>query len=452
MIDVEKRGTPTVALTARHFVEDAHISAEILGLSALPLAVVPETFTNSSADRIHRMVGEALDQIEAALTRAPLPREPKRQKPAERLALEGEDPLDCVERFNALFVAEGWSDGLPLVPPTPRAVERMVTASRLAPDAVVVKGLYPGMGVATAQKIAINGVMAGCRPEHMPVLIAMVRAYEGLGVAGKIQAMSTGPNAPVVLLSGPVISQLGFNNATCVAGPGSPSHVNTVVGRALRLILMNIGQNYPGVMDMDTIGTANKYSFCLAENAERSPWEPWNVLQGFDRETSTCSIALVYPGPDLYDFTATRAEELLSTLATLTGSYIGVAGVGRWLYGGWQDPETKKHIKERNIVLLAPAHAALFGQDGLSRAEAQQALHQKSRIPFRQLFSTTVRPLAPALLQAHPELSWLLDQPDTLVCTAETPDCYEYFVTGGDAGRSQFLFAGSDVSTVPIDV
>jgi hypothetical protein len=328
----------------------------------------------------------------------------------------------------------------------------MLAATPLAPDTVVVEGLYPGLGMATVEKIAINGIMAGCRPEQMPVLIAMVRAYEGLGIAGKIQAMSTGPNAPVVLISGPVIRRLGFNNATCVAGPGSPSHVNTVVGRALRLILMNIGQNYPGLMDMDTIGSANKYSFCLAENADRSSWEPWNVRHGFDREASTVSIALVYPGPDLYDFTATRAEELLSTLATLTGSYIGGAGIGRWLYGGWQDPVTKQPLKERNIVLLAPAHAALFARDGWSLAEAQRVLHQKSRIPFRQLFSTTVRPQAPALLQAHPELSWLLDQPDTLVGMAEAPDCFEFFVTGGDAGRSQFLFAGSDVSTAVIEL
>lgn len=451
MIAVEAQGAPTVTLTARHFVEDAHMTAEILGHSSLPLAVVPGTFTNAAADQIQRMVGAALEEIEAGLTRTPPARPLKLRKPTDRLHVEGEELLECVERFNAMFVAEGWSDGLPLVPPTPRAVGRMLAATPLAPDTVVVRGLYPGLGLATVEKIAINGVMAGCHPAHLPVLLAMVRAYEGLGIAGKIQAMSTGPNAPLVLISGPVIRRLGFNNATCVAGPGSPSHVNTVVGRALRLILMNIGQNYPGLMDMDTIGTANKYSFCLAENADRSPWEPWNVQRGFTADTSTLSIALVYPGPDLYDFTATRAEELVDTLATLTGSYIGGAGIGRWLYGGWQDPVTKRPLKERNVVLLAPAHAALMAQDGWSRSAAQQALHQKSRIPFRRLFSTTVRPAAQALLATRPELSWLLDQPETLVSMAEAPDCFEFFVTGGDAGRSQFLYAGSDIATAPIE-
>ena len=423
-----------------------------MGLPELPLAVVDDTFTNAPHDHIRAMVKSALAQVEEALTKAPPPRERMLSKPAERLTVDGDDLLDCVENFNRLFVEQGWSDGLPLVPPTPRAVERMLSRSDLSPETIIVKGLYPGLGVATVEKIAINGVMAGCHPEHMPVLLAMVRAYEGLGIPGKIQAMSTGPNAPLVLISGPVIKKLGFNNSTCVAGPGSPSHVNTVVGRALRLILMNIGQNYPGLMDMDTIGTANKYSFCLAENAERSPWEPWNVYKGFDKETSTVSIALVYPGPDICDFTATRAEEMLDTLSTLTGSSIGGAGIGRWLYGGWQDPETKKPIRERNVILLAPAHAALMGRRGWSRAEAQQYLHQKSRIPFRLLFSSSVRPIASALMVAHPELSWLLDQQDTMISMAEGPDCYEFFVTGGDAGRSQFLYAGSVVSTVAIDI
>src|SRR5450756_480514 len=135
----------------------------------------------------------------------------------------------------------------------------------------------------------------------MPVLIAMVKAYDATGANGKTQAMSTGPNAPLVMVSGPIVQKLGFNYSTCVVGPGSPSRVNTVIGRALRLILMNVGFAYPGSMEMDTLGTPAKYSFCVAENLERSPWEPWNVYKGFDKDLSTVSIALVYPGPDIYN-------------------------------------------------------------------------------------------------------------------------------------------------------
>lgn len=427
------------------------MTGELLGLVKVPLAIVPETITNQSPERIRAMVAAAVSQVEEGFTRQPEASESQAVRPTEIETIKSDDEMECFERFNELFVERGWSDGLPLVPPTPRLVERMLANSRLSSDTILVNELYPGLGIATVEKIAINGVMAGCRPEHMPVLLALIRAYEKLGFLGKTQAMSTGPNAPLVLISGPIIQRLGFNNSTCVAGPGSPSHVNTVVGRALRLMLMNIGQAYPGVMDMDTIGTPNKYSFCLAENAERSPWDPWGVEKGFGRDTSTLSISLVYPGPDVCDFTATTPEELLGTLATLTGNYIGVASIGRWLYGGWQDPETKKLHRERNVLLLAPAHAALMERRGWSKADVQNYLYDKSRIPFGTLYTNGIRPLSSGLKAAHPELSWLLDQPETRVAITDGPDCFEVFVTGGDAGRSQFYYGGSEMSTVAIE-
>src|SRR5690606_32726792 len=138
---------------------------------------------------------------------------------------------------NRAAIERGWSDGFPLVPPTPEAVERMLTGAPMDRDAVIAEALYPGLGIATLEKIAINGVMAGCRPEHMPVLVALVQAYVGTGAMGKTQAMSTGPNAPLVLISGPIVERLRFNNSTCTLGPGSASYANTVIGRALRLIL-----------------------------------------------------------------------------------------------------------------------------------------------------------------------------------------------------------------------
>ena len=452
MISIEKKGRPTVSFTSRHFVKDAQTTAEVLGLPEVPLAIVNETITNQAPDRIRSMIAGTVEQVEEGLTRPVQAGGPGQSRRSEREVVEGEDQIECFEQFNSLFVERGWSDGLPLVPPTPRLVDRMLAGTRLSPETVIVNGLYPGLGVATVEKIAINGVMAGCHPEHMPALIALMRAYEGLGFLGKTQAMSTGPNAPLILISGPVIQRLGFNNSTCVAGPGSPSHVNTVVGRALRLMMMNIGQAYPGVMDMDTIGTPNKFSFCLAENAERSPWTPWNVDKGFDKDTSTLSITMVYPGPDVCDFTATNSEEMLNTLSTLTGNYIGVASIGRWLYGGWQDPDTKKLHRERNVLLLAPSHAALMERDGWSREDVQNYLYEKSRIPFGTLYSNGVRPKEAGLKAAHPELMWLLDQPDTKIAITDGPDCFEVFVTGGDAGRSQFYYGGSELSTVAIEL
>ena len=385
MVQLEKAGVPTVSLTARHFERDARTSGAIMGLGAIPLAVVDETFTSHSDAQIEAMVVTAIDAIEKSLTTAPLEMAAKTAARVERESFEGDDLLDCADRFNRAAIEYGWSDGFPLVPPTPRAVERMLAGCPLAPDTIIAQALYPGLGIATLEKIAINGVMAGCRPEHLAVLIALVRAYVGTGAMGKTQAMSTGPNAPLVLISGPIIERLGFNNSTCALGPGSVSHVNTVIGRALRLILMNIGQAYPGKMDMDTIGTANKYSFCVAENAAKSPWKSWNVEQGFAFETSTLSVALVYPGPDVLDWTATTPEGFLDTLASLTAHYSGTASIGRWLYGGRAEPESGKKILERNIILLAPEHARIMKEHNWSRADVGRYLYRKSRMPFKDL-------------------------------------------------------------------
>ena len=451
MIQLEKAGVPTVALTARHFERDARTSAEIMGLAAVPLAVVEETFTSHSDAQIQAMVDTAIDAIEKSLTTAPMEVANKGAARVERENFEGDDLLDCAERFNRAAIERGWSDGFPLVAPTPRAVERMLAGCPLAPNTVIAEALYPGLGIATLEKIAINGVMAGCRPEHFALLVALVRAYIGTGAMGKTQAMSTGPNAPLVLISGPIIERLGFNNSTCASGPGSVSYVNCVIGRALRLILMNIGQAYPGSMDMDTIGTPNKFSFCLAENAAKSPWQPWNVEKGFAPETSTLSIALVYPGPDVLDWTSTTPEGFLDTLVSLTAHYRGTASIGRWLYGGRAEPESGRKILERNIILLSPEHARLMKEHNWSRADVGAYLYRNSRMPFKDLYSPLVRHKDEALAKAYPELMWLLDEPETLIPTAERPECYESFVVGGEAGRSQYLFGGSEVSTVAID-
>ena len=451
MVQLEKAGIPTVSLTARHFERDARTSGAIAGLGAIPLAIVEETFTSHSSEQIQSMVNGAMDDIVKSLTTAPMEVTTKAAQHVEREKFDGDDLIDCVGNFNRAAIERGWSDGFPLIAPTPQAIERMLAGCPLAPNTVIADALYPGLGIATLEKIAINGVMAGCRPEHLAVLVALVRAYVGTGAMGKTQAMSTGPNAPLVMISGPIIERLGFNNSTCAAGPASESYVNTVIGRALRLILMNIGQAYAGKMDMDTIGTPNKYSFCLAENAGKSHWKPWNVEHGFPAETSTLSIALVYPGPDVLDWTATTPEGFLDTLTSLTAHYTGTASIGRWLYGGRAEPESGRKILERNIILLAPEHARIMKEHNWSRADVGKYLYRNSRMTFKDLYSPMARDRDEALAKAYPEMMWLLDAPETLIPTAERPECYECFVVGGEAGRSQYYFGGSEVSTVAID-
>jgi hypothetical protein len=316
---LERRGIPTVSYTAAGFVQDARRSAVTFGLPELPIAVVPTPFTNQPPERIRAMVEGAIGQVVAGLTR-PLPMaEPPREGVVlleeEWLTFTGEDQLAAAREMNERFLSYGWGDGLPLVPPTEQAIEGMLRGTRRGPDDVVAV-LEPGFGLATVKKIAANAVMAGCRPEHLPVVLAAVQCLAEPKIYLRNKAMSTGPHAPLLWVNGPIRRRIGLNSGVCALGPGACSFANTVIGRAVRLCMMNIGHTYPGVSDMDTIGSPLKYSACVAENEEASPWPPYHVEHGFDRETSTLTLLFVYGICELHDFQSTEPERLTEVFAT----------------------------------------------------------------------------------------------------------------------------------------
>ena len=187
---------------------------------------------------------------------------------------------DDVESIYDYFCEQGWTDGLPIIPPTPERVERVLRSH--PGDPAEVMGVIPHLkGEATVERIAIAMVMAGCLPEHLPVVAAAVRAT--MSPRFNIQAVQSTTNAiaPLLILNGPVIDRLGFNARENVFGQGT--RANATVGRAMRLILVNIGGADPGKLDRATHGHPGKYSYCVAENEDDSPWEPLHVERGFDR-------------------------------------------------------------------------------------------------------------------------------------------------------------------------
>src|SRR3989442_5731270 len=176
MVELERRGIPTVIFTAKTFVDDAQRTAAHLGLPGLPLAVVPLPFTNQKPAAVHAMAEAAFEQIVAGLTRpVEEPAHTERRVAEERLTYEGADALAAWEAMNADFLARGWSDGFPLAAPTERAVTAMLKGTKRAAGQQV-GTLQPGFGIRTDEKLAIAAVMAGCDPEHLPLLIAAVRA------------------------------------------------------------------------------------------------------------------------------------------------------------------------------------------------------------------------------------------------------------------------------------
>jgi hypothetical protein len=457
MSELEKRGIATVNYTSTQFVEDAHWSSRIFGIPELPLAEVALPFTNRDPETIARMVDGALVRVIEALTRPAAEIVPVttawehiKLDPSPTLSYRGEDLLDCFDRMQAAFVENRWSDGLPLIPPTRAKVDTMVEASGLPGDHVL--GVFaPGAGIGTVEKVAANAVMAGARPDAMPVILAMLDCALEPSIGLRTFAMSTGPQAPVVMVSGPYADAIGMNHSTCALGPGSTSQVNVAIGRTLRLCMMNVGHSYPGVSDMDTIGSSLKFSACVAENEARNPWSPFRVQQGFAAEDTTVTVNVPYGVCELFDFQNYRPEKLIECFATVAANTCGSPSNGVWLVKSNADLAMGYpfHGFFQNLILLCPEHADAFASAGWSVDDIKKAMHGACRMPFRKLMLNKPEQ---SFRVAHPELLHLLDAPDTEVDVFPSPECWDIFVVGSDAGRSLFFFGGTNSVTKRVKV
>jgi hypothetical protein len=206
------------------------------------------------------------------------------------------DDIDLAQRAIAYYFEQGYTDGLPVVPPSPALVAAFLATVARAPDEVVVSVEHLDR-YCTVELGALNAAMAGCLPAHFPVLIAALDALDntshgGLG-GGMIQ--STSGQSQLVIVNGPVRNDLAFNSRGNIFGPGF--RANATLGRALRLIILNVLNVLPHEFDQSTQGTPAKYSFCIAENEEESPWEPLHVERGYQASESvvTCHFARSTP-------------------------------------------------------------------------------------------------------------------------------------------------------------
>jgi hypothetical protein len=454
LCELERRGIPAVGYTAAIFDEDSRFSLKAFGVPEACPVIVPECFSNKTPTQISEMVDDAMDIVVEMLTRdrslfGELPQFSEFfNDTATTEIYTGADLLDAFDEMQRAFVRNGWSDGLPLVPPTHAKVEAMIEAS--GRDGSEVVGLFaPGFGVGTVRKIAANAVMAGCRPEAMPIVMATMDCILEPSIGLRTWAMSTGPQAPMILVSGPIADEIGMNRGICALGPGSISEVNVAIGRSLRLIMMNVGLSYPGITDMDTIGTPHKFSFCVAENEERTPWDPWRVQQGYSLDESTVTVNVPYGMTEFFDFKNSDPERLVESWSTLTSQAVGTPAAGAWLIkvNAPLEEGYPFHGVFSNMLLMAPDHAEVFAQAGWTPDDIKQAIHRRTKLPFREIM---LNQEYDAFRTSHPELSWLEDAPETMVTVNPSSDCFEFFVVGASAGRSQFCFGGTNSVTKPV--
>lgn len=199
---------------------------------------------------------------------------------------EARIPINAAEQIEFCY-ARGWTDGLPVVPPTPDLVKDMLEAGGFTSSAVVAE-IPSRTTIVTAEKVAINAVMAGCKPEYMPVVAAAVKALAAPEFGLHHVASGHTGSTIMVIVNGPIAKQLGINATNNLFGPGP--RANATIGRALRLVLLNCLNYRPGVSDRATMSTPGKYTCCIAENEDNHPWEPWHVERGFKPEDSTVTL------------------------------------------------------------------------------------------------------------------------------------------------------------------
>jgi hypothetical protein len=284
----------------------------------------------------------------------------------DRFASEILETEDNLEQINRAYYTRGWTDGLPIIPPTEERVRRMLAGTTRDPQEVLGR-MPPRWGEATVEKVAINAVMAGCLPAYMPVLLTAVAAMlePQFNLYG-IQA-TTHPVAPLLILNGPLARALEVNSGYNAYGPGW--RANATIGRAIRLILLNIGGGAPGTGDRSTQGSPAKFSYCIAENEARNPWTPLHVARGFAPETSTVTVWGGESPHNINDHVSQSAANLLTTIAD-TAATMGMNN----LYLN----------NTEMLIVLGPEHAATIAADGWSRQDVQQFLFERARVPLKR--------------------------------------------------------------------
>ncbi len=336
--------------------------------------------------------------------------------------------LDVADDIRTAFgeiYERGWTDGLPVIPPKQEYVEEMLAANGLPADEVVAR-IAPEGAAATVEKIAVNAVMAGCRNEYLPVVIAAVRAIAQPQFNLLWVQATTNPVAPLVVINGPIREALDVNCGRGALGPGR--RANATIGRAVRLVMLNIGGGKPGEIDKSALGQPAKYTFCMGELEEESPWQPLHVERGMADGENAVSVFGVQ-GLTSIRTPFSRPESILKMLANAMAVY------GNNSYNnGTGNP----------VLVFTPGYAQLFHNAGWSKLNVKEWLFEHTKVPVSLL------PSEPS--QTGHRKPRVLEGDDRL-CICEKPDDIMIVVAGcAEPYHMTYLpSAGStDMATAPI--
>ena len=334
--------------------------------------------------------------------------------------------LDVIDAADAIewCLDNGWSDGLPVVPPEPRIVDEFLAQSPWDPAAILLHEPVRGIEV-TAHTVIVNAVLAGCRPAYLPVIGAALAAMSHPDFRVHIPASSTGGAAPVLVVNGPIRDTIALNDGPNLFGPGA--RANATIGRCIRLVLRNALGALPGGLDMATQGWFGKYTACFGEREEASPWAPLHVRRGFPADASTVTVLACESAHNIHTCSGATADMVLTTAIDV------VRCLG-------------SHSDGQGFVVIGPEHAGIFGAAGITAEDLQVLLFEGSRRTLAEL-------------KRGGRIEGLLTSEDGSRTRprGRAADDFLILVGGGDAGCSSAWFPswsrgrGSVAVTAPLD-
>ena len=410
-VKLEQMGIPTVTVCSTAFAGAARRQAAGRGMDDLPVVEIPHPMHSATHQAVTERAETVVNNLVAALTER-----------AASVASEAVVRLPDVMEMNSdpvqieeFFFEQGWTDGLPITPPTRAAVDAMLAqAGRNRSDAL--GPIPPRMRIAPLEKIAINAVMAGCRPDYFPVVLAAVEAV--LDENCRLYGIQTATNntTPLIIVNGPAVKRLGLNAGGNVFGAGN--RANASIGRALQLVLRNLGGDLPGETDMATQGQSGKFTFCIAENEADSPWPPFHVERGFAASDSTVTVIGASPGHNLFTYGCETGAEILDHFIG------GMTALGH----------NNVIFPTGPLLVIGPEHAGVLARDGYDKPAIRKAVFERARIPLTRFAARTVRGLH------HRRSRWFEQFPNAdHIGVADDAAHVSIVVAGGAGIHSQFI-------------
>ena len=366
---MERLGIPTVTIATTEFISLAKDTALSQGAADACFVVVPHPMGMIPLAEIRKKADDAIPEILKAATQwKPVAKLPpmKAAYPAERFKFRGTG-----EDVSRLFFDKRWSMGLPIIPPTPERVAKMLKGTTRKPNEVI--GLIPPrMGVLTVELVAAHAVMADCKPEYMPVLITALEALLAPETNWRGAGTTTGTTAILVIVNGPIVKEVGIAYEQGSAGKGH--HANASIGYALNLITYTVGGSRPPTPDKGTLAAPSDFTgWIFGENEDALPkgWEPYHVDRGFKKTDSVVTVMGIYPPVENIDHWSVTAEEYINWWAHLVNGLTGVGG-----------PCAPNTLEQPHIIGLGPEHAQTVAGAGWTKAQFQKSFWEQARIPL----------------------------------------------------------------------